>query len=231
MGFVSVLVLCCYLTNYPPKLRGSEQQSSNGLAGPLLHGLARLQSGVRAAGSSDGSSGTGSTSREHGCGQDSASESGSLSPSRAAGRGPRFATWQVVLSVGARGRQSSSSCRWHVTGFPHFVSSKHVTGSSPHSRGGRHTRTYTPRGRTPGNHPRRLPTTLSCEDSSKGIHCRGGAPWLQSASFHSPTGPFRGREESIRGDKDAVHGLSSTHSSSPRLTPLSAALSANSREK
>lgn len=128
-------------------------------------------------------------------------------------------------------RRSSSSCRWHVTGFPHFVSSKHVTGSSPHSRGGRHTRTYTPRGRTPRNHPRRLPTTLSCEDSSKGIHCRGGAPWLQSASFHSPAGPFCGREESIHGDKVAIRGLSNTHSSSPRLTPLSAALSANSREK
>ena len=87
-------------------------------------------------------------------------------------------------------RQSSSSCRWHVTTFPHFIPSKHVTGSSPHSRGGHHTRTYTPRGRTPGNHPRRLPTThprVSTAEEALGTQAHDDA--LRGFSQHPSPAP------------------------------------------
>lgn len=84
------------------------------------------------------------------------------------------------------------------------------------------------------------PTTLSCEYSSKGTHGRGGSqdPGTQYAlcgfSQHPPPSPLY-----LSTDKRKVSMVirmlfmapANTHFSSPRLTLLSAASSANSREK
>ena len=84
------------------------------------------------------------------------------------------------------------------------------------------------------------PTTLSCEYSSKGIHGLGGsqdpgthgcALWIQSASSPSPLYLFTDKRKVSMVIRMLFVASANTHFSSPRPTLLSAASSANSREK